>query len=719
MKKRAQQRVLSKFGQFINDNPDVELRILLDQEELLDSKQNIKLFGEFVTKSPERFWEMLQIINLKQKDNEEVIPNKYPFIVSEIIGSKEDQIINYFFDQQGPEEFEFLNLLFKTIDRDYIDNTLAGYMAKILKAIIEKKGLSLWKYLINPQKESQYILKDLIKHLDVLHIADIIFNLIRMDTIREEGAEAYLNQRLQLLLRIIDYMQQKHDNVMIVENVSYILQNILTETIENEERIQFIYYILNSTLNFDSIVVSKSSKLIKIMIIILETIERDNQNGRNNIAYNYSLLQNIAYNLVNLLNLEIYLTPFQTSYGIYQEPLGQFKLQLIEFYLIVLKQNEQNIMPQFSHSNICYQIMQLILKHEFNNAIQNLFVEIISLVMKNNEYNQIKEDYIKANIYGFLIYLNQQQKYQVGSIKKFITKGFQGMANKLSFLLKDDFQEENWNFYIQNQKDIFNIENTYLFGFNPNYVEDAYKEEELIQSIKFTNDQINDTKILQFGKIEQQNTEVIQRDVQQPIEQQNTEVIQRDVQQTIEQQLPQKETQQSIIIMEQKSEVQITQTNNSEQLSNLVFGQIDINNNVAQVESVNPNDEINQSIQIDEEPNNITAEIQKVLKNNKYQDPDYPDRVVNDFYKAKAMNEKNINSGNLDQELIQNRPRRGTVSSIFDTKRPILKRKSSHQTFETDKQIPNRLSVSGIDYKTQTFSPLLQNQQEKNNNKLK
>ncbi|CAD8197748.1 unnamed protein product [Paramecium pentaurelia] len=702
MRKRAQQNVLSKLRQFINDNPDVELRILLDQEELLDSKQNIKLFGEFVTKSPERFWEMLEIINLKQKDNEEVIPNKYPFIVSEIIGSKEDQIIDYFFDQKGPEEFEFLNLLFKTIDRDFIDNTLAGYMAKILKAIIEKKGLSLWNYLINPQKESQYILKDLIKHLDVLNIADIIFNLIRMDTIREEGAEAYLNQRIQLLLRIIDYMQQKHDNVMIVENVSYILQNILTETIENEERIQFMYYILNSTLNFDSIVISKSSKLIKIMIIILETIERDNQNGENKIVYNYSLLQNIAFNLVNLLNLEIYLTPFQTSYGIYQEPLGQFKLQLIEFYLIVLKQNEQNIMPLFSHSNICYEIMQLILKHEFNNAIQNLFVEIISLVMKNNEYNQIKQDYIKANISGFLIYLNQQQKYQVGSIKKCITKGFQGMANKLSFLLKDDFQEENWNFYISNQKEIFNIENTYLFGFNPNYVEDAQKEEELIQSIKFSTDQINDTKLLQFGHIELQNIEVIQRDAQQPIEQQ----------------IPQKETQQNIIIMEQKSEVQITQTNNGEQLSNLVFGQIDINN-VAQVEIVNPDDEINQSIQIDDEQKNITAEIQKVLKLNEYVDPDYPDRVVNDFYKAKAMNEKNFNSGNLDQELLENRPRRSTVQLTFDTKRPSLKRKLSDQTFKIDNQIPNRLSVSAIEYKTQTFSPIQQNQQEQNNNNNK
>lgn len=45
-------------------------------------------------------------------------------------------------------------MLFKTIDRDFIDNTLAGYVAKILKALIEKRGISLWKYLLNSQKES-------------------------------------------------------------------------------------------------------------------------------------------------------------------------------------------------------------------------------------------------------------------------------------------------------------------------------------------------------------------------------------------------------------------------------------------------------------------------------------------------------------------------------------------------------------------------------------
>ena len=68
---------------------------------------------------------------------------RYPVIVSELFGSKDELMIDYFFDQKGPEEFEFLNYLFKIVDRDWIDDTLAGYFNKILKAIIDKRGLNV------------------------------------------------------------------------------------------------------------------------------------------------------------------------------------------------------------------------------------------------------------------------------------------------------------------------------------------------------------------------------------------------------------------------------------------------------------------------------------------------------------------------------------------------------------------------------------------------
>ncbi|CAK59232.1 unnamed protein product (macronuclear) [Paramecium tetraurelia] len=681
-----------KIGQYFNDNPNAQLREILDQEDLLESKQNIKLFGELnsVTKSPERFWEMLQIINLMPKENEEVIPYKYnlivisryPFLVSEIIGSKEELIINYFFDQKGPEEFEFLNMLFKTIDRDFIDNTLAGYVAKILKALIEKRGISLWKYLLNSQKESQYVFKDLIKLLDVPQIAEIIYNLIRLDIIKDEGEEVYIDQRLQLLTRIIDYLQSKSYNGVIVENVSYILQNILTETIDDDERAQFINTILSSSLRYDSIYISKSSSMIKILIIILEYIQRDIQAGENKIFINYLLIQEVGINLVDLLNLDLNLTPFPTSYGANQEPLGQFKLQLVELYLKIVKMNDSQIIPYIQHQNVCFAIMQLILKHQFNNAIQNLFLELIQLVMKNDAYQQIQEAYNAANLMGFFIFLNQQEKYQVGSIKKQITKGYQGMANKLSYILKGDFQDENWTAYLQNHQQIFQNENTYLLGQNPNSYENEEQEEALMQSIKFTSD---NNIIKQTEVVEQNNNQQQQQQQQQQQPQQQQQIIQ--------QQIPsiqfQESDQKNIIIQQQEMKVQ---QDNSTIVSSQKFGEID---NIFQDQEEIKNQ------------NDVNAKIEEVLERDEYKNPDAADRVLNDHVKTKAKNEKNSKSGELEINKCDSRlKRRGTVS--YSEKPPKPEKPSSpkkRNSFDQNDKNNEHLTPKNKLCQNQTFSP--------------
>ncbi|CAD8104985.1 unnamed protein product [Paramecium sonneborni] len=559
MKKRGQYknqlRALSAIDQYFKDNPNAKIRDALDQEELLNTKQNCRLFGEYVTQTPERFWEMLSIIIIIEDDDLESIPKKYPFIVSEIIGSKEELIIDYFFSPRGLEEFEFLNFLFKIIDRDYIDNTLAGYFGKIMKAIIDKRGFHLWQYLTYPQKESQNVLEDFIKHLDVHHIADILFNLIRFDTVRQENGDVYLYQRSELLLRIIYYMQNKNYDNLVVENVCYILRNILTEISDNEEKEIFIQQIMNSSLQYNTFFISKSSDLVDLFIVLLDYTQQEHKPIQNRIIYNYTLLQELSYYLVDLLKTQLNLSQFQTTYGINQEPLGQFKLKLIEFYLKVLKLNDLQLINCFQHSYVCLAIMQLIQKHEFNNKIQNLFLEIIQLVMKNQEYNEIKQAYLEANVLGFLEELNSQYKYQVGLIKKQITKGFQGMANQLSYVLKDDFQEEKWQIYINRQQTIFQNENQYLLGQNPNYINENEEEinNQIVQSMTLSSDQntirqsfnqnVEQDQQNTENQQQQQKTQSDEEQIQQSTENTNYSVIAQDQPTNIEQEYPRSDDQ--------------------------------------------------------------------------------------------------------------------------------------------------------------------------------
>ena len=70
-------------------------------------------------------------------------------MISEAIGSENGPIIDYLFeaDKSNPNyeaneerREEFLPKIFEVLDRDYLNVTLAGYLSKVICAIIRRKG---------------------------------------------------------------------------------------------------------------------------------------------------------------------------------------------------------------------------------------------------------------------------------------------------------------------------------------------------------------------------------------------------------------------------------------------------------------------------------------------------------------------------------------------------------------------------------------------------
>ena len=114
-------------------------------------------------------------------------------MISEVFQADNNILIDYFFEADKSvtdyEEHEetrktFLKQLFSFIDRDYLNLTSAGYFSKVVLSLIRKRGYDvifytkqLWEFLDN----NKQILSNLIKHLDVIHIAEIIERLIIFD----------------------------------------------------------------------------------------------------------------------------------------------------------------------------------------------------------------------------------------------------------------------------------------------------------------------------------------------------------------------------------------------------------------------------------------------------------------------------------------------------------------------------------------------------------
>lgn len=80
---------------------------------------------------------------------------RYPFMLSEVFASENSQMIDYFFEpDKNVQEWEaheekrvtFLPRLFEFLDADYLNVTSAGYFAKVVGAIIRRRGFDVKYY---------------------------------------------------------------------------------------------------------------------------------------------------------------------------------------------------------------------------------------------------------------------------------------------------------------------------------------------------------------------------------------------------------------------------------------------------------------------------------------------------------------------------------------------------------------------------------------------
>lgn len=111
-----------------------------------------------MTKNAQNFEKMLEYLlsqdevllnQKKQIRYYDVLYNRYPFMLSEVFMSENSALIDYFFeadknvpDWETQEEMriKFLPKLFQFLEADFLNVTGAGYFAKVLIAIIRRRG---------------------------------------------------------------------------------------------------------------------------------------------------------------------------------------------------------------------------------------------------------------------------------------------------------------------------------------------------------------------------------------------------------------------------------------------------------------------------------------------------------------------------------------------------------------------------------------------------
>ncbi|CAD8105795.1 unnamed protein product [Paramecium sonneborni] len=458
---------------------------------------------------------------------------RYPFMISEAIGNENGPIIDYLFegDKQNPnyEENEesrqkFLPKIFDILDRDYLNVTLAGYLSKVVCGIIRRRGYDLWRFLSQPEHKS--IISNLIKNLDVFHIAEIIEKLIILDTNQEQqdNQTNFQDERIELLRRVIRVFEYKTHQNDVTDNCSHIIIEILNKS-------ELFLSVLNIPEKLFTIALNSSSAtVVSVIITLLEAIHRyvqQQQDKNPSFSFSYHQFYPIAQEFKSALLVDkISISAFNTTYGISQQPFSQMKLKLLQLYLSILRINNIELIHQFNHKGIYEILMKFVIQYEFNNQLQNYFYEITTFIFDRPQFEKIQEDFLALNLIQFIIKYNRFDKENVGTLNTKIKRGYVGILSKLSYYFINKINNnQEWNQYVEQiLEPISIIENQYMLGVNPKpKIQMDTNDDNMNEMFK------NFSKNKNTQNIQQSQSQVQQQDQQPAVEiEEDTEEIQND-----------------------------------------------------------------------------------------------------------------------------------------------------------------------------------------------
>ncbi|CAD8168025.1 unnamed protein product [Paramecium pentaurelia] len=490
---------------------NLTLETILNEEDILSELKNQSSgkFADFIVQHPNEYNKMINYItnDVTDKEQDKNTSIKYPFLISEILGSENEKLINFLFEKQGDisqeeiqnpledqptesqhQEFQqdneklrsnLLPDLLSLLQNDSLLITQAGYFTKIISAIIHKRGYDFWEYL----KNNPEIISNLFKHANIRHITEIFEKLIILDTCQEEHDERlFIQERTLLITRLLKYLKgQSHENTIttnlcesLIEvykralmslDVMIVLREILL-TIEKPE------FFMNLAIH------TQNSSVYNLLNIQYEFYLKMSQIEDTHYDIQFSTLYKpiLDESSKALIQKDLFRASFQTTYGVTVKPLGDSKLSLIQLIVQLIQKQELAII--IKNGQIFQQVINLVFDYSTNNQLHILFEKMIVAILDSKNTNLHQLLFEDTNFLNILIKNNGQEERK----KK---HGYQGILTKITNYINSPnvlqqyqivqtaiFNIQNeWLKYVEELKVVNEIEQTWLLGVNPRFRE--------------------------------------------------------------------------------------------------------------------------------------------------------------------------------------------------------------------------------------------------------
>ncbi|CAD8128039.1 unnamed protein product [Paramecium sonneborni] len=469
-------------------NPDCDLETILSADGILQEIKGLGAtkFADHVIKHPEMYQKMIDyIIQFEDELINKKTQIQYPFLTSEILGSQNQKLIDYLFECPE-EEIEnenkqirqgLYNQLLSFLENDILNVTSAGYFAKTYIAIIKKRGFDVWATIV----KNKSIIQNLIKHIDIKHISEIIEKLIILDTSQENYEEKFFEERKALLERIMRLLQHKSYNIEIVDNVCDILIEITTKSMSslyynNGEIIPFIDIIRKPELFLKLALQTQRIGPYQLLINLVEmqskeTKKEDDDEVVHNLEKDYSIFESILPELPqNLLNQDYHTSNFINSNRLSIQPFGLARMHLLRLIQVLVQTNDNKIIKTLLNNRLIETLQIIILKYESNNQIHSCCDKILRAIIDLNQ-DEFTNDVLENNNLLNYIILNHKTENT--------KKGFIGFMTSISNYLEDKSKQNNkilkllrineqWQQFIENiLNNVNSKEKPFLCNANP------------------------------------------------------------------------------------------------------------------------------------------------------------------------------------------------------------------------------------------------------------
>lgn len=389
----------------ILDKESFTLEELLDEEEILQEvkSQNKKLL-DFLTLPPTllKLFEYITIESSEDADPKRRF--KYPFLACEILCSEIWTITESIYRDES-----LLDVLFGFLDQPPpLSPLLASYTSRVAQALLSRRTTETLAYI----QKRQGIISRFISHLANGSIMELLLKIIGSEESPEgSGIIQWLCSTELVPSLLAKFDPELDDDVHesagqtladIITISSHMPSSPLLAQLESESFVnQLFTYILSGS----------NSVLLNGLSVVIELLRRYSRDTTEDTITMETLPTLLAVSVAKLEQFDVFLktpTPSDMVTTVGQiNPLGFYRLKVVDFYLSLLRTRYRVIDEQFGKQGTLKIILDLFFTYRWNNFLHSIVEQIILTVLESQNDDLKHEMLVNAGLLDRIVEANK------------------------------------------------------------------------------------------------------------------------------------------------------------------------------------------------------------------------------------------------------------------------------------------------------------------------